>query len=82
MFVSLCISSGYLVLRDLGFKVDKYIASEICKDSLAVSRINHEGKIMYVDDVRFITEQQVDTLSILHRPQGLVPKGWSPRVFR
>ncbi|KAK0153245.1 DNA (cytosine-5)-methyltransferase 3C [Merluccius polli] len=54
--------TGYLVLKDLGFKVEKYVASEICEDSLAVSRINHEGKITHVDDVRFITEEQLDEL--------------------
>ena len=67
------------MLKDLGFKVDKYVASEICEDSIAVSRINHEGKITHVDDVRFITEEQVDTLSI-HSPFFVGLKGWSPMV--
>jgi hypothetical protein len=68
MRVSLCFSPGYLVLKDLGFKVDKYFASEICEDSLAVTRINHETRITHVDDVRFITQEQVDALSVLYRP--------------
>uniref|UniRef100_A0A8C5BFQ7 DNA (cytosine-5-)-methyltransferase n=1 Tax=Gadus morhua TaxID=8049 RepID=A0A8C5BFQ7_GADMO len=53
------IGTGYLVLKDLGFKVDKYFASEICEDSLAVTRINHETRITHVDDVRFITKEQL-----------------------
>ncbi|CAL8306222.1 unnamed protein product [Gadus morhua 'NCC'] len=53
------IGTGYLVLKDLGFKVDKYFASEICEDSLAVTRINHETRITHVDDVRFITQEQL-----------------------
>ncbi|KAF7655055.1 hypothetical protein LDENG_00061180, partial [Lucifuga dentata] len=53
------IATGYLVLKDLGFKVEKYIASEICEDSIAVATINHEGKIVQVDDVRFISKHHL-----------------------
>lgn len=55
-----CIS-GYLVLRDLGFKVEKYVASEIDDESITVSMVNHEGKITQVDDVRRITKHHVCT---------------------
>lgn len=55
------IMAGYLVLRDLGFKIDRYIASEICEDSIAVGMIKHEGKIEYVNDVRTITRKHVST---------------------
>lgn len=54
----LCVS-GYLVLKDLGFKVDTYIASEVCEDSMAVAAVNHEGRITQVGDVRFITQEHV-----------------------
>uniref|UniRef100_A0A4W6EGQ0 DNA (cytosine-5-)-methyltransferase n=1 Tax=Lates calcarifer TaxID=8187 RepID=A0A4W6EGQ0_LATCA len=53
------IATGYLVLKDLGFKIDRYIASEICEDSIAVGMIKHEGKIEYVNDVRTITRKHL-----------------------
>lgn len=54
----LCIS-GYLVLKDLGFKVEIYVASEVCEDSIAVAMVNHEGRITQVGDIRFITQEHV-----------------------
>lgn len=53
------IATGYLVLRDLGFKVDLYIASEVCEDSISVGAVRHEGKIQYVHDVRNITRKNI-----------------------
>uniref|UniRef100_A0A3B4T5T3 DNA (cytosine-5-)-methyltransferase n=1 Tax=Seriola dumerili TaxID=41447 RepID=A0A3B4T5T3_SERDU len=53
------IATGYLVLKDLGFKMERYIASEICEDSIAVGMIKHEGKIEYVNDVRTITRKHL-----------------------
>nr|XP_061802999.1 DNA (cytosine-5)-methyltransferase 3C-like [Nerophis lumbriciformis] len=53
------IATGYLVLKDLGFKVERYIASEICEDSIAVGMIKHAGKIEYVNDVRTITRKHL-----------------------
>lgn len=53
------IATGYLVLKDLGFKIDRYIASEICDDSIVVGMIKHEGKIEYVNDVRAITRKHL-----------------------
>lgn len=47
------------MLKDLGFKVEKYVASEVCEDSIAVSTVNHDGKIVHVGDVRFITQEHV-----------------------
>lgn len=49
------------MLKDLGLKLDRYIASEICEDSIAVGMIKHEGKIEYVNDVRTITRKHVST---------------------
>uniref|UniRef100_W5MEM5 DNA (cytosine-5-)-methyltransferase n=1 Tax=Lepisosteus oculatus TaxID=7918 RepID=W5MEM5_LEPOC len=53
------IATGYLVLKDLGFKVERYIASEICEDSIAVGMIKHEGRIEHVHDVRTITKKHI-----------------------
>ncbi|KAF4072265.1 hypothetical protein AMELA_G00261170 [Ameiurus melas] len=53
------IATGYLVLKDLGFKLERYIASEICEDSIAVGMVKHEGKIEYVNDVRTITRKHL-----------------------
>ncbi|KAK2851964.1 hypothetical protein Q5P01_008240 [Channa striata] len=53
------IATGYLVLKDLGFKVEKYVASEVCEDSIAVSTINHDGKIIHVGDSRFIAKEHL-----------------------
>uniref|UniRef100_A0A8C2HEG4 DNA (cytosine-5-)-methyltransferase n=1 Tax=Cyprinus carpio TaxID=7962 RepID=A0A8C2HEG4_CYPCA len=53
------IATGYLVLRDLGFKVDVYIASEVCEDSISVGVVRHEGRIQYVHDVRNITRKNI-----------------------
>nr|XP_034350599.1 DNA (cytosine-5)-methyltransferase 3C-like [Arvicanthis niloticus] len=54
------IATGYLVLKELGIKVEKYIASEICAESIAVGTIKHEGQIKYVDDIRNITKEHID----------------------
>ncbi|XP_067324391.1 DNA (cytosine-5)-methyltransferase 3B isoform X1 [Anolis sagrei] len=54
------IATGYLVLRELGIKVEKYVASEICEDSIAVGTVRHEGNITYVHDVRNITKRNID----------------------
>uniref|UniRef100_A0A8C2T1L7 DNA (cytosine-5-)-methyltransferase n=1 Tax=Coturnix japonica TaxID=93934 RepID=A0A8C2T1L7_COTJA len=53
------IATGYLVLKDLGIQVEKYIASEICEDPLAVGTVRHEGNITYVHDVRNITKRNI-----------------------
>lgn len=61
-----CVFPGYLVLRDLGFKVDLYVASEVCEDSISVGVVRHEGKIQYVHDVRNITKKNVRPDTALH----------------
>uniref|UniRef100_A0A4W4ER76 DNA (cytosine-5-)-methyltransferase n=1 Tax=Electrophorus electricus TaxID=8005 RepID=A0A4W4ER76_ELEEL len=53
------IATGYLVLKDLGFKIDVYVASEVCEDSISVGVVRHEGKIQYVSDVRNITRKNI-----------------------
>ncbi|NXW42533.1 DNM3B methyltransferase, partial [Nyctiprogne leucopyga] len=54
------ISTGYLVLKDLGIQVEKYIASEICEEPIAVGTMRHEGNITYVHDVRNITKRNIE----------------------
>ncbi|MEQ2194350.1 hypothetical protein XENOCAPTIV_027868, partial [Xenoophorus captivus] len=46
-----------LVLKDLGIQVDKYVASEVCEDSITVGMVRHQGRIMYVGDVRNVTRK-------------------------
>ncbi|XP_047196093.1 uncharacterized protein LOC118110598 [Hippoglossus stenolepis] len=53
-------SSGFLVLKELGFKVEKYFASEVCEDSIAVAAVNHDEKIIPVGDARFITMEHLE----------------------
>ncbi|XP_077464604.1 DNA (cytosine-5)-methyltransferase 3C-like [Stigmatopora argus] len=54
------IATGYHVLKELGFKIQRYIASEICEDSISVGVINHDGKIIHVGDTRCITKELVE----------------------
>ncbi|KAF4078242.1 hypothetical protein AMELA_G00197160 [Ameiurus melas] len=54
------IGTGYLVLKDLGIKVEKYVASEIDEESITVTMVNHDGKITQVDDVRRITKKHIE----------------------
>ncbi|XP_071777420.1 DNA (cytosine-5-)-methyltransferase 3 alpha a isoform X1 [Centroberyx gerrardi] len=48
-----------LVLRDLGIQVDRYVASEVCEDSITVGIVRHHGRIMYVGDVRNVTRKHI-----------------------
>ncbi|KAM6913131.1 DNA (cytosine-5)-methyltransferase 3A isoform 3-T3 [Xenentodon cancila] len=53
------IATGLLVLKDLGIQVDRYVASEVCEDSITVGIVRHQGKIMYVGDVRNVTRKHI-----------------------
>uniref|UniRef100_A0A8C7FKS8 DNA (cytosine-5-)-methyltransferase n=1 Tax=Oncorhynchus kisutch TaxID=8019 RepID=A0A8C7FKS8_ONCKI len=53
------IATGYLVLKDLGFIIKRYIASEICGNSIAVGMIKHQGQIEHINDVRTITRKHL-----------------------
>ncbi|XP_066563050.1 DNA (cytosine-5)-methyltransferase 3A isoform X4 [Amia ocellicauda] len=53
------IATGLLVLKDLGIQVDRYIASEVCEDSITVGIVRHQGRIMYVGDVRNVTRKHI-----------------------
>lgn len=62
-FSSLVVApSGLLVLKDLGIQVDKYVASEVCEDSITVGMVRHQGRIMYVGDVRNVTHKHVSEI--------------------
>ncbi|XP_030299891.1 DNA (cytosine-5)-methyltransferase 3A isoform X4 [Sparus aurata] len=53
------IATGLLVLRELGIEVDRYVASEVCEDSITVGIVRHQGRIMYVGDVRSVTRKHI-----------------------
>nr|XP_032835806.1 DNA (cytosine-5)-methyltransferase 3A isoform X2 [Petromyzon marinus] len=53
------IATGLLVLKDLGIKLERYVASEICEDSIVVGTVRHEGKITYVGDIRNLTRKHI-----------------------
>ncbi|XP_062292710.1 DNA (cytosine-5)-methyltransferase 3A-like isoform X6 [Scomber scombrus] len=54
------IATGLLVLKDLGIQVDKYVASEVCEDSITVGMVRHQGRIMYVGDIRNVTHKHIE----------------------
>ncbi|XP_076604172.1 DNA (cytosine-5)-methyltransferase 3A isoform X4 [Chaetodon auriga] len=53
------IATGLLVLKELGIEVDRYVASEVCEDSITVGIVRHQGRIMYVGDVRNVTRKHI-----------------------
>lgn len=53
------------MLKDLGIQVDKYVASEVCEDSITVGMVRHQGRIMYVGDVRNVTRKHVSKDKIM-----------------
>uniref|UniRef100_A0A8B9RJY6 DNA (cytosine-5-)-methyltransferase n=1 Tax=Astyanax mexicanus TaxID=7994 RepID=A0A8B9RJY6_ASTMX len=54
-FVCVCL----LVLKDLGIQVERYVASEVCEDSVTVGMVRHQGRIIYVGDVRNVTRKHI-----------------------
>lgn len=53
------IATGLLVLKDLGIEVERYVASEVCEDSITVGMVRHHGRITYVGDVRSVTRKHI-----------------------
>uniref|UniRef100_A0A672PUC3 DNA (cytosine-5-)-methyltransferase n=1 Tax=Sinocyclocheilus grahami TaxID=75366 RepID=A0A672PUC3_SINGR len=53
------IATGLLVLKELGIQVERYVASEVCEDSITVGIVRHQGRIMYVGDVRNVTHKNI-----------------------
>uniref|UniRef100_A0A8D2D448 DNA (cytosine-5-)-methyltransferase n=1 Tax=Sciurus vulgaris TaxID=55149 RepID=A0A8D2D448_SCIVU len=54
------IATGYLVLKKLDIKVEKYVTSEVCEESISFGTIKLEGNIKYVNDVRNITKKNIE----------------------
>lgn len=50
------------MLKELGIEVDRYVASEVCEDSITLGIVRHQGRIMYVGDVRSVTRKHVSRL--------------------
>lgn len=63
--------AGLLVLRELGIEVDRYVASEVCEDSITVGIVRHQGRIMYVGDVRNVTRKHVSYVCLFSPPFSL-----------
>ena len=66
------------MLKELGIKVEKYIASEVCAKSIAVGTVKHEGQIKYVNDVRKITKKNVRVTLFLRFITSLLSLGLFP----
>ncbi|KAG9472150.1 hypothetical protein GDO78_021075 [Eleutherodactylus coqui] len=54
------IATGLLVLKTLGIRVERYVASEVCEDAIAVGTVRHPGEIQYVGDVQEILRKQIE----------------------
>lgn len=50
-------ATGYLVLRELDIKVEKYVTFEIREESIAIGTVKHKGTTKYVNDVGNITKK-------------------------
>ncbi|XP_062397446.1 DNA (cytosine-5-)-methyltransferase 3 beta, duplicate a [Sardina pilchardus] len=53
------IATGYVVLKELGFNIDLYLASEILDDVITEGAVKQNGKIGYIKDVRTITRRNL-----------------------
>ncbi|XP_071492527.1 DNA (cytosine-5)-methyltransferase 3A-like [Diadema antillarum] len=53
------IGTGMLVLRDLGFDVDCYVASEISDEAIMVAAVRLQGEIKQIGDVQKITTKEL-----------------------
>lgn len=50
------------MLKELGIEVERYVASEVCEDSITLGIVRHQGRIMYVGDVRSVTRKHVSPI--------------------
>ena len=64
---ALRVCAGLLVLRELGIEVERYVASEVCEESITVGIVRHQGRIMYVGDVRNVTRRHVSHRHLVFR---------------
>lgn len=51
---------GYLVFKELGIKVGKYVVFEVCEEFIVVGIVKYEGNIKYVNDVRNIIKKNIE----------------------
>ncbi|KAL6437030.1 hypothetical protein ACFW04_004973 [Cataglyphis niger] len=57
------LSTGFLVLLNLGIIVDVYYASEIDKNALTISSAHFGDRITYLGDVRDITKEKIQEIA-------------------
>ncbi|XP_072746851.1 DNA methyltransferase 3 isoform X3 [Anoplolepis gracilipes] len=57
------LSTGFVVLLNLGIAVDVYYASEIDKNALMISSSHFGDRITYLGDVRNITKEKLDEIA-------------------
>lgn len=70
------------MLKELGIEVDRYVASEVCEDSITVGLVRHQGRIMYVGDVRNVTRKHVSGISRRHSQTGEVEERLGAGQFK
>lgn len=56
------ISTGKVVLDNIGLDVEEYYASEIDDDAILVSMVNHRDSVQHLGDVRSLTREKLDKL--------------------
>ncbi|KAK2588190.1 hypothetical protein KPH14_004229 [Odynerus spinipes] len=67
------LSTGLLVLLKLGITIEVYYASEIDKDALTVSSSHFGDRIIYLGDVRGITERKIKEIAPIDLLMGGSP---------
>lgn len=58
------ISTGYLALRELGFQIDHYYASEVDKIAIKTSRFNYGNHIEQIGDCCLISPKQLKQMGV------------------
>lgn len=56
------ISTGKVVLDNIGLDVEEYYASEIDEDAILVAMVNHGDSVQHLGDVRSLTCEKLDKL--------------------
>ena len=51
-----------VILKMLGIRAEKYYASEVDKDAINVSRLNHGGTIEHIGAVETLNEEKLSAL--------------------
>jgi site-specific DNA-cytosine methylase len=54
--------AGMVVLKMLGIRVEKYFASEVDKDAINVSRLNHGSTIEQIGAVETLNKEKLSAL--------------------